>query len=169
MKNTDMFLSFLFSSPNENVDRTAKKNSRARRKSSFIGSWAGSLSLSTQGSSTSGSRAEAIGGARRAAHDSKGSSFEDYRGYFSETDLKGNFYECRNLWSTDVAEKWSDVRGSPNRHHQTICQHCNFNAVMMETVSQLCFVFTFFFFSEPGPILCSHTVLSKKYHNKLHT
>ena len=51
-------------------------------------------------------------------------------GYFTETDLQGVTYECKNLWSLDVASKWRAKQGKPCAHHQTILRACNLQVVL---------------------------------------
>jgi hypothetical protein len=66
----------------------------------------------------------------------------NYQGYFKETDLQGNTYECKGLWSLDVAAKWSKGgdgsavsfggKSCHDHHHQSILRACNLQAVLAE-------------------------------------
>ena len=64
-----------------------------------------------------------------------------YEGYFKETDLQGQTYECKGLWSTDVAKEWGarvQAGGAPlvpNAAAQHILRACNLQAVLVEAVS----------------------------------
>jgi hypothetical protein len=64
-----------------------------------------------------------------------------FEGYFKETDLQGQTYECKGLWSTDVAKEWGarvqagGVPLAPNAAAQHILRACNLQAVLVEAVS----------------------------------
>jgi len=61
-----------------------------------------------------------------------------YSGLFTETDLQGNFYESKGLWSLDVANRWApmlrDSSYMVDQQNQDILRSCNLQAIMLESV-----------------------------------
>lgn len=59
------------------------------------------------------------------------------QGYFKETDILGDTYECVGLYSRDVAYAWSLSHRSalPNAHHQSILCALNLQSVLSRAIS----------------------------------
>jgi hypothetical protein len=64
----------------------------------------------------------------------------NYSDSFKETGMDGKYYECNNLWSVDVAAKWSSKivaktgKTYCNTMHQDLLQSCNFQSVLYESI-----------------------------------
>jgi hypothetical protein len=61
-----------------------------------------------------------------------------YCGHFAETDLQGNSYETKTLWSLDVANKWGpllrDKSSYISKKNQDILRSSNLQEVLLESV-----------------------------------
>jgi hypothetical protein len=156
MRRIDKFLSFLYASP----ERREKQEVRQRIKkqgSVFLTAFQGIQKAGrlTQAATTTSPSLSSASVAPSPIDDAEPISFfmlgqsldlgdDNYQGYFAETDLKGNYYECKRLWSTDLAEKWSRVPHPPTKQHQTLLRACNFKSVMVEAVRRTTFCYYYF-------------------------